>query len=366
MTEDMMEEVEEAEPRLIYKIGDYNVEKANRSYCYLRDKDRKVICFDKYISNIADSAFRDFKELEQVCFPENVVEIGVDAFKGCVNLFNVLLPLGLKMIRASAFEGCKSLMALVIPCCVDFISFHAFKDSGLEEIVISSNNIEINTEAFEGCNLKKIYWNGRNYSEVEKFIEDYYFYSDNELIAEEANIVMKYYMRGYTKVTIPHYIKIISNLAFAYCSMKEVIFKKGLLAIQSYAFEYCSRIKKIIIPDSVEYIGDSAFWGCSRLKDVILPKNLRAISQATFTGCSALEKIKIPDGVEEIESFAFCHCDNLKEVYLPANLKKIDCAAFTSCKNLSKFYYKGVCYTDKEQFNTLITGLGFCSVNVWQ
>ena len=116
--------------------------------------------------------------------------------------------------------------------------------------------------------------------------------------------------------------------------LKEVKLPSTLKKIGEYAFSY-SPIEKIIIPDGVEEIEDSAFYSCDKLKEVDLPSTLKEISWDVFSR-TGLTKVIIPEGVEKIDGNAFLYCDKLKEVKLPSTLKEIDEGAFAYCPNLKE------------------------------
>ena len=73
----------------------------------------------------------------------------------------------------------------------------------------------------------------------------------------------------------------------------------------------------VVILENVEYdgvsysvssIGNSAFQGCSRLTSIIIPNNVTSIGNNAFDGCSGLTSITIPNGVTFIGSVAFAGC----------------------------------------------------------
>lgn len=83
-----------------------------------------------------------------------------------------------------------------------------------------------------------------------------------------------------------------------------------------------SNIKKIVMPDTVTYIGESAFADSSDgvpLEEVVLSKNLKTIGPWAFSGCFELKSIDIPESVTEIENGAFSGCYSLKNFNVSQN-----------------------------------------------
>ena len=77
------------------------------------------------------------------------------------------------------------------------------------------------------------------------------------------------------------------------------------LGVITGAFKNNKTIKTIVIPDTVKYIDDESFYGCT-----------------------ALESVTFGNGVEEIGDYAFENCTSLSKVYIPVSVKKIGAEAF--------------------------------------
>ena len=78
-------------------------------------------------------------------------------------------------------------------------------------------------------------------------------------------------------------------------------------------FEYCTSLgsnEGLNLPESIETIGDNAFYGCTRLRSVNLSSNLKSIGRSAFELCKSLESITLPNSLKEIRDFAFRNCAN--------------------------------------------------------
>ena len=104
---------------------------------------------------------------------------------------------------------------------------------------------------------------------------------------------------------------------------------------------YCSNIESIIIPNSVESIGDDAFAWCRSLKSIIIPDSVKWIGDDAFIWCKNLKSIVIPNSVEEIGNYAFSKCRSLKSIIIPDSVKSIGNRVFWSCDNLKSLTFKG-------------------------
>ena len=89
---------------------------------------------------------------------------------------------------------------------------------------------------------------------------------------------------------------------------------KSVTSIGRRAFEGCTNLKSITIPNSVTEMGRRAFSGCSSLIGIAIPDNVTEIGKYAFDGCKSLTSITIPDGVTSIGDGAFYNCSSLTEI----------------------------------------------------
>ena len=111
-------------------------------------------------------------------------------------------------------------------------------------------------------------------------------------------------------------------------SFDELKYFTGLTTIESGAFNGCTNLKTVIVPEGVETIADEAFKGCTELLTVSLPDGLTKIGSLAFQSASKLFAIRLPETLTEIESFAFRYCSSLRSVVLPANIQKVGAQTF--------------------------------------
>jgi hypothetical protein len=112
-----------------------------------------------------------------------------------------------------------------------------------------------------------------------------------------------------------------------YYDLKNVIIADTVESIGDSAFENCNKLKNVKIPDSVTKIGKNVFLSCDRLKNITLPKNLEKIPANAFSECYKLKNVTISDGVKVIGANAFCGV-GIKELKLPNSIEKIGEEAF--------------------------------------
>ena len=117
-------------------------------------------------------------------------------------------------------------------------------------------------------------------------------------------------------VNLPVSLKTIGREAFRACSSLsgKMALPKNLQSISMQAFQDCSGLTMVSLGDSVDYIGNAAFWQCTSLEEFEFNSALTSISIQMFQGCSSLKQIDIPETISSIGVRAFNYCTSLEKV----------------------------------------------------
>ncbi len=129
---------------------------------------------------------------------------------------------------------------------------------------------------------------------------------------------------------ITYSVKSISNQAFNGCTgLTSVTIPNSVTSIGENAFAYCKGLTSVTIPNSIKTIGWAAFWCCTGLTSVTIPNSVTEL--AGFGGCTGLTSVTIPNSVTKLSGFY--DCTGLTSVTIPNSVTEL--YGFQNCTNLT-------------------------------
>ena len=302
------------------------------------------------VTNISGYAFYGCSSLTSITIPKSVTSVGDNAFFSCTKLTNITVEKGNKKYDSrnncnaiietnsnTLIVGCKN---TVIPNSVTSIGKNAFNGSDISSINIPNSVTSIASSAFSNTQWYNNQPNGVIYAGS-------VLYKYKGTMPANTHIVIKEGTKGIAEgafnscsnlssITIPNSVTNIGEWAFGSCSgLTSVTIPNSVTSIGSYAFSYCSGLTSITIPKSVSSIGICTFRDCTSLTSVTIPNSVTNIGRYAFQRCTSLTSVTIPNSVTTIESHAFSGCSGLTSVTIPNSVMDIGSYAFYSCTGLS-------------------------------
>ena len=126
--------------------------------------------------------------------------------------------------------------------------------------------------------------------------------------------------------------------------LRRIILPNGIKRIEDSAFSYVVNLEDINIPSELQYIGPSAFEQCENLKadSLVFPEGFEKLDRAVFASCTRLTgKVVLPSTIKEIGEAAFWRA-KISSINFPEGLEKIGDAAFYGCR-LEEAYLPNSC-----------------------
>ena len=159
-------------------------------------------------------------------------------------------------------------------------------------------------------------------------------------------------------INIPSSLRKLGKNCFdenRWLSVNPLIIPEGVTEIPTQCFQFCYKLKKVVLPSTIKTIGILAFFDSlvddmnfpegldsigylsmhgTRLTEVVLPKTIRTIGYKTFASNFKLKKVVLPEGLTEIPDNLCSSCIELEKIVIPESVIKINTEAFSACLKL--------------------------------
>ena len=196
---------------------------------------------------------------------------------------------------------------------------------------------------------------------------------DNKLI-DNDRVISYTFANGNGKVVVPNEIDVFGANIIKYTHEDGkgiIIFDGPVTSIGDYAFNRCTGMTSIEIPNSVTSIGNNAFKDCSSLTSITIPNRVTSVGFNAFISCTSLTSIIveagnatydsrdncnaiietasntlivgcpntiIPNGVTNIGNNSFLYCSSITSITIPKSVTTIGRNAFRYCSSLDTIY----------------------------
>ncbi len=290
-------------------------------------------------TDIGEGAFADMSNLKEILFDANSVvnTIGERAFANAIALRSLTIPTTLTYIGDYAFEKAASLHEVNFADGdqgdIKFGNYVFSECKGLVEINLPKSVTELNLGVFDGCtNIANVFVADDN---------EYYKDIDGVVYSKDGTVLM-FFPKGRNTES------------------GEYDIPEGVTTISEGAFKGMHHITKIVIDNTITYIGknafansgslvtlefaegndtakliidESAFAGCGAITSVSLPARTQKVADKAFYNVS-MTSIEFPTGLEEIGNYAFAKTA-ITSVQIPAGVSVMGESVFAECLSLT-------------------------------
>lgn len=282
---------------------------------------------------------------------------------------------GVEYIGTKAFSKCQYITEITIPESVKFVDKNAFENSGLKTLIVENEMPVIPESLCIGTKLTNIQFAHPEYiKEVSKsafkstplgepFFSEWY---GKDVSKYEDLIVDDSAFEGCTSiksVKMPDNLVALGKSVFkGNTSLSNVVFGKNTIQADRECFRNCTALDSITFNTVLDSLGGGAFQGCTALKTLSgLPNTLhdwtpedktegRGFAGGVFADCTSLVSADLPASLTRIPENCFAGCNALKTVYNAGNIVKIKSGAFEGCKSLLEAVYMDVTEIEDEAF----------------
>lgn len=204
--------------------------------------------------------------------------------------------------------------------------------TGLVKVEIPDSIEYIGASAFKSCiNLEEVVFpTGKSVKiEAGAFYNTEWYNSQADGLVYLGDILYKYkgIVPENSDIVLDENTKAIAAYAFNQSDGLASLHKTIELNAIDESLPKCSGLKSIELPDGLEYIGDSAFAGCTSLTQVKIPDSVTEMEGA-FSGCTSLSEIEFSKNLKKIGAAMFAECSSIKNIDIPDNIVYIDTMAF--------------------------------------
>lgn len=321
---------------------------------------------------------------ETLIIPANVTSIGENAFYYCYNLKNVTVEATSATIGARAFSYAQSLESAEINC--EEVGAMAFNYClNLTHLTIGENVKEFTSSRVTGCyKLIDIYnksslplttytsaYNKYSLETVRNIYADesqkgafsdvngYKFYTFSDSGKDEYYLIGYYGEETELNLPSPSQVKFSGKTVNSYkinwhalrglTKITKIVIPDGVTEIGQSAIQATTALESVTIGNSVTRILNNAFWGATKLTELTVPENVSYVELNAFKGLTALTTVNWnavecttnvdlkQNSITNItaQNRIFYGCDNLKNVTFGNNVKRIPEALFRGCTSIT-------------------------------
>ena len=295
--------------------------------------------------NVLADAFYGCNGITKLTLSEGITQVTSHQFDNVGSITELALPSSLTKIESYGFANNAYLTSVVLPKGVEVDDYVFANCTSLESVKLSKG-IKISNYMFSECSkLTNVEFIGEA-TEEKTTIGDYAFYNcsslSNFVFDSSISKLGDYSFSGcgFTELTFKDI-----NLYYAYTTgvfanntkLKTVTFEEES-SFGEYCigfFSDCTALETFNVPSTFDTLGSNTFSGCSSLKTVEIPASMSSLGGSPFAN-SGITSIVIPESITYLDDNAFYNCTMLEKVVIEGKLEYIGYDAFSGCTAIKK------------------------------
>lgn len=150
----------------------------------------------------------------------------------------------------------------------------------------------------------------------------------------DYNLTAAFFGTRFKRIIMPQTINDIGERTFMSCvNLQEVVMANAPTSIGQEAFSSCKNLMLLPSMKKVESIGEMAFYDCAQLGQLSQTKHLDLSSAVTisgqaFYGCKLITAVVFSEALRSIGGSAFYNCTSLADVELSPNTFRLSYSSF--------------------------------------
>lgn len=306
-------------------------------------------------TNRASAPFVNHTDLRSVTIGKKVTFLWHHLLNGCSNVAKLTMSDGMQQVYSNALANCSALTELIFPNPLVLLDDSACaNDTQLATVVFNEepgNNLEftIGSYAFKNCpGLTSLTFPAKTVS-----IGNYCFYETPNLknisfVDSERAISLGYGAKadayqGITKdANMPLFgnsrlntLYIGRNISYLANNTASDEAGRGTYGFSPFYNQSFLTDVKFSQAGTVTYCHHHLLYKVNNCEEIILPESLQTIGDYTFAGMTLLNAITIPNKVTEVGKYAFAEDENLKYAKLSTSCPWLKEGLFSNCHTLA-------------------------------
>ena len=344
---------------------------------YLNDNLLTDLVIPSGITTIGDNTFACCNSITSVSLPEGITSIGEFAFGAMLGLKAVTIPSTVTNIGKEAFYCCDNLKVINLLSATPPAIFGIQIAPYTTEFVVPASSYDAYCSAPNWSSLKERIMKNDTPKRTVYLQAASSKSALQEMIGEEnlqyiTHLTITGTVNSYDFEVIREKMPSLTHLdmgkanmtgstyiyhAFESCTnLTSISLPEGLTTIGERSFSGCSNLTSISLPESITSIGSYAFNGCSNLTDIHLgsimswvnidfwngpgeaqshPLRCNSSGKKIYLGDELITDLVIPEGVTAIPDYAFYYCADIISMTIPTGVSSIGSYAFNGCYSLT-------------------------------